>query len=113
MAEFVLLRHPNWWPDPSFSYLAPSQRPDGLVVRRKTFHGPSPLPQRSALAFETLAARDLALFGIVAIDHAHDGAAADRCAMMPGGPGCGQVAKALERMAQGVLAAHLTTFPIY
>lgn len=113
LAEFVLLRHANWWPDPSFSYLAPSQRPDGLVVRRKTFHGPSPLPERSALAFETLAARDLELFGIVAIDHAYDGAGADRCAIMPGGPGCAEVATALERLAHGVLAAHLSTFPIY
>lgn len=111
--ELGLLRHPNWQANFAFSYPVPQQRPDGLTVRRKTFHAFTRQPGITQLAFETLAAKGDQLFGVAALNHAHNGQGYQQCALNPAFPGCAPLRNQLIKLTQTILAAHLSTFPIY
>jgi len=111
--ELGLLQHPNWQADFSFSYPVPQFRPDGLTVRRKTFHAFTRQPGITQLAFETLAAKGDQLFGVAALNHAHNGVGYQQCALNPAFPACAPLRSQLVKLTQTILAAHLSTFPIY
>ena len=111
--ELGLLQHPNWQADLSFSYPVPQQRPDGLTVRRKTFHAFTRQPGITQLAFETLAAKGDQVFGVAALNHAHNGPGYQQCALNPAFPACAPLRNQLVKLTQTILAAHLSTFPIY
>ncbi len=56
----------QWMPDPSWSYLEPYTRFDGLIVNRKAFFGES-YGGMSKYGFETLASRNLTFLGVAGI----------------------------------------------
>ena len=105
-----------WQLDPAWTYLAPLTRPDGLTVRRKgnvqimqTAFGPA----RSRYAFETLAAKGSMFRGVTGFRHNYSLQALQlqqACMIDSQTPGCTEMLRELRRLAQMMIATHLSTF---
>jgi S1-C subfamily serine protease len=107
-----------WQLDPSWTYTAPLTRADGLTVRRKgnvqaqqTPFGPAP----AKYAFETLAAKGRTFMGVTAFHHNYTLQALQlkqACMVDPNAAGCDAMLQELRRLAQMMVATHLSSFAI-
>ena len=108
----------QWQLDPSWTYLAPQQRFDGLIVRRKAAYKviqnqAGRFPEK--YVFATLASRGTVFIGSSVTDHNYSPAAirlGQMCLGNPAAPGCAQWTATRREWARFVIGVHLTTFPI-
>ncbi|MEO0360951.1 MAG: hypothetical protein AAF322_07575, partial [Pseudomonadota bacterium] len=100
-----------WRPDPNLSYFAPLTRFDGMLATRKTILG---FDQAGgvALGFETLLNRGTEFTGVVAISDWWSVDVVNFCAAQPFAPDCDEVNEYLTLVAQAILGAHMSTFPV-
>ena len=101
--------------DPQWSYLAPTQRFDGLVVNRKAAVGFDGGQQARAYLFETLISRGRTFLGVAAVNWALNQAAFQRmqaCRFQPQMPDCIQLRTIVLEWAPFALAIHMSTYPI-
>jgi hypothetical protein len=105
-----------WIPDPSFSYMTPRTRADGLVANRKSFLGgtmvPGFGPQVRAASLETLLYRPDVLIGILVINRQYNPPLYQSCAMAPNQGNCAAVLRSYRVWAAAALGSNMTTFPI-
>jgi hypothetical protein len=111
--------NPEFWvTDAQWTYLMPTPRFDGLVVRRKAFrHFQASVtgPRQDRYLFETLAVRGNTFLGSSAMN-TYDWTAIMQsfapCYTYPNAPGCAEIVNLARAWAQAVLSVHLSTFPI-
>ena len=110
--QFVHRSQRFWGPDPSYSYLVPLQRTDGLTVNRKavfTNDGLGP----PAWALETLMVKGDTFAGAIAINRHHDVQRIQFCRFQPNAHGCQGIQDEIADFVQTVIGVHLSTFPVY
>jgi hypothetical protein len=108
----------NWVIDPAWTMIAPLQRPDGLVARRKGSTGFTgalfgQIPSR--YAFESLASRGDVFLGIAAVRTDMSPAKLRQqqaCGLNPELGGCPALLEELQTVAKAMAGVHLSTFPI-
>ena len=117
-AQFPLAATGLYWiPDPSFTYMAPINRPDGLIVRRKTGVGfplgslPGQQPPTGE-TFETLMSRGTLFVGVEVLNTRFSPPTYSRCLQAPQSGDCPQVNRDFRRWVASVLGIHLSTFPL-
>lgn len=102
----------HWIPDVNYTYLAPLRRLDGLTVRRKAAiaNGSRGSP---TWVFETLMVKGDTFAAAIAINPDYDPARFRFCRSQPHHHRCNGIQDDLAKLAQTVLAVHLSTFPIF
>ena len=101
--------------DPGWSYGAPTQRFDGLVVNRKTGFGYDQTQIVRASLFETLMSRGHTFIGVAGVNWTLNQAVQQRmqaCRVQPFMPDCDQLRVIAREWAPFVLAIHMSSFPI-
>jgi S1-C subfamily serine protease len=101
--------------DPYWTYAAPGQRFDGLLVNRKSAFGYSVTQYMSGYLYETLMSRARTFIGVAAVNLATNEAfyqAVQLCKLQPQMLECGQLHEIAVEWAPFVLAIHMSTFPI-
>lgn len=108
----------NWQPDPAWSMLAPLNRFDGLVARRKAAvqHVPTQFGWvPSKYLFESLTSRGNTFLGVASVRmdmSPQKLQLQNACAMNASLPGCAELLAELRTAAKASIGVHLSTFPI-
>jgi hypothetical protein len=104
-------RGQTWFANPAFSYLQPTQRADGLIVRRKAAVGYSG-QLIHGLAFETLLSKGDIFVGVQATNSGIDPQTWSYCPYQPAdAPTCARYHQVYNFWAATLLGVHLSTIP--
>jgi Trypsin-like peptidase domain len=101
-----------WGLDPSFSYIAPLTRPDGLVVRRKNLVGfVPPGALLAGDAFETLMTRGTTFVGIRVTNVKYNPPLFQQCHWQPAMGDCAAVNTFFAAWVATAVGVQMSTFP--